>query len=55
MSSNGPKKPQRQFSYELEAARQPSVSQRPSQESGRVIMNWVRFQDPEADGRPVRL
>ena len=54
ISSNGPEKPQRQFSYELEDMRQPPVSQeppaRPGQESsGRVSVSRVRFQDPQTE------
>ena len=54
MSSNGPEKPQRQFSYELEDTRQPPVRQEPvtrpgGQESGRVSVTRVRFQDPQTE------
>ena len=41
LSSNGPEKPQRQFSYEME----PHPSQRP--ETERLSQNRVRFQDPQ--------
>ena len=40
-SSNGPEKPQRQFSYEME----PQPGQRPEIE--RLSHNRVRFQDPQ--------
>ena len=43
LSSNGPEKPQRQFSYEMEA--QPN--QRTEVE--RLSQNRVRFQDPQVD------
>ena len=62
MSSNGPEKPQRQFSYELDDIRAgmgpgpaagqggPTGGQRPSQqESGRVSVTRVRFQDPQPE------
>merc|ERR1719242_1155611 len=43
LSSNGPEKPQRQFSYEME----PHPSQRP--ETERLSQNRVRFQDPQEE------
>ena len=62
MSSNGPEKPQRQFSYELDDIRAgmgpgpaagqggPTGGQRQSQqESGRVSVTRVRFQDPQPE------
>ena len=48
VSSNGPEKPQRQFSYELEEAR-PAARQ---QESGRASVTRVRFQEPAAAPQP---
>ena len=41
LSSNGPEKPQRQFSYEME----PQAGQRGEQE--RISQNRVRFQEPQ--------
>ena len=60
MSSNGPEKPQRQFSYELDDIRSGMMERKPSQEqginqrppgqeSGRASVTRVRFQDPQAE------